>query len=186
MKWISLFLIVVIVVTLIYGFIQYPKAKGVQNFVSERIIYAPKDKIWDIISDVGNYHQVTAEGIHHVQIISGEGLGMKRVCSDPKGNSWEETCTIWEPGKQFKFEVNTQKKDFPLPFKSLSGSWKLDSITHNKNKLTLDFNYEFKNAFLAGYFLRVGQKQAQKDADYLLDNWQRMAEDVLYDLNLSK
>ena len=186
LKWTSLILALIIVLTLIYGFIQYPKAKKVQHFVSERIIYAPKDKIWDIIADVDNNHKVTSEGIHNVKIIEGEGLGLKRICSDPNGNSWEETCTIWEPGERFKFEVNTQNEDYPLPFKSLSGVWKLDSITEGKTKLTLDFSYEFKNAFIAGLFLGMGEKQAQKDSDYLLDNWQRMAEDIRYNLNLEK
>ena len=176
LKWGLLTFAVLIVIVLAYGIIQYPKAKGVNHFISERVVNAPKDKVWRVISDVGNYHQVTAAGIDNVEITSGNGLGMKRVCYDPNGNSWEETCTIWEPGNRFQFVVNTQKEDYPLPFKSLSAIWKVDSISPDKSKIILDMSYEFTDPFLAGYFLSLGNKQGEIDSNYLMDNWQRLAE----------
>ncbi|MBQ4820398.1 SRPBCC family protein [Aquimarina sp. MMG016] len=176
LKGIALFLVLDIVIILIYGFVQYPKAKGEQHFIAERIVNAPKDKVWKTISDVGNYHKVTAPNIDHVEIVEGEGLGMKRVCSAPDGSSWEETCTFWKPGEAYKFEVNTQREDYPFPLKSLSGIWKVDSIAPNKTKLSMDFAYEFNNPFLSGYFLSMGSKQAEEDTEFLLDNWQRLAE----------
>jgi ribosome-associated toxin RatA of RatAB toxin-antitoxin module len=176
LKITALTLATIIVGLLMYGFVQYPNAKGVQHFTTERIINAPKDKVWKIISDVGNYHKVTSAGIDDVEIIEGDGLGMKRVCSDPNGNSWEETCTLWKPGEEFRFEVNTEKEDYPYPLKSLSGSWKVDPVSPMLTKLSLDFTYEFKNAFLSGYFLSMGQEQALEDTQILFDNWQKMAE----------
>ena len=166
----------IILLLLIYGAIQYPKAKGEQHFTAERIIKAPKEKVWELIADVGNYHKVTAPGIHAVEILEGEGLGMKRECSDPNGNSWEETCTLWDDGNAYKFEVNTQREDYPFPLRSLSGLWKLEAISDTETKLLLDFSYEFSNPFLSGYFLSMGMEQARKDTEFLLDNWQRMAE----------
>ncbi len=176
LKGFTLFLILDIVLLLIYGFVQYPKAKGEQHFTAERIVNAPKDKVWEIISDVGNYHKVTAPGIYNVAIIEGQGLGLKRVCSAPDGTSWEETCTLWNPGKEFQFVVNTRKEDYPFPLRSLSGSWKVDSIGPSKTKLSMDFNYQFKSPFLSGYFISMGKEQAEKDTEFLLDNWQRLAE----------
>ncbi|WP_074407805.1 type II toxin-antitoxin system RatA family toxin [Aquimarina megaterium] len=176
LKGIALFLVLDIVIILVYGFVQYPKAKGVQHFTAERIINAPKDQVWEIISDVGSYHEVTAPNINHVEIVEGEGLGMKRVCSAPDGSSWEETCTLWNPGKEFQFVVNTQKEDYPFPLKSLSGSWKLEAISTMQTRLFLDFAYEFKSPFLSGYFLSMGTEQAEKDTEFLLNNWQKLAE----------
>ncbi|WP_298894926.1 SRPBCC family protein [uncultured Psychroserpens sp.] len=176
LKWTSIIISALIVIILVYGSIQYSKAKGTNHFISERIVEAPKAKVWRIISDVGNYHKVTADGIDDVKIIEGEGLGLKRICADQNGNSWEETCTSWIPEKEFGFEVNTQKEDYPLPFKSLSAIWKIDAISPNKTKITIDMSYEFKNAFLGGLFLNLGEKQAKKDSNFLLDNWQKMAE----------
>ncbi len=176
LKFLALFLVLDIVLLLTYGFIQYPKAKGEQHFVAERIIHAPKDQVWEIIADVGNYHKVTASNIHHVAVIEGQGLGMKRVCSAPDGSSWEETCTVWNPGKEFQFRVHTEKEDYPFPLKSLSGSWKVETVSPIQTRLVLDFTYEFKSPFLSGYFLSMGMKQAKKDTEYLLDNWQQLAE----------
>ncbi len=176
LKGLALFLVIDIVILLIYGFVQYPKAKGEQHFIAERIIHASNEQVWEIISDVGNYHEVTAPNIHHVEIVAGQGLGMKRVCSAPDGTSWEETCTVWNPGKEFQFVVNTKKKDYPFPLKSLSGSWKIEQVGPMQTRLLLDFAYEFKSPFLSGYFLSMGMKQAKQDTEFLLDNWQRLAE----------
>ncbi len=176
LKVLALFLVLDIVLLLGYGFIQYPKAKGEQHFTAERIIHAPKDKVWNIIADVGNYHEVTAPNIHHVEITEGQGLGMKRVCSAPDGSSWEETCTVWEPGKEFQFKVHTEREDYPFPLKSLSGLWRVETVSPFQTRLVLDFTYEFKNPFLSGYFLSMGTKQAKEDTEYLLDNWQHLAE----------
>lgn len=176
LKWTVITISSLITLILVYGTFQYSKAKGTNHFISERIVNAPKSEVWNIISDVGNYHKVTATGIDHVEIIEGEGLGLKRVCADSNGNSWEETCTSWVPEKEFAFKVNTQKENYSLPFKELSAIWKVDEIEDNKTKITIDMSYEFKNAFLGGLFLNLGEKQARKDSNILLDNWQEMAE----------
>lgn len=176
LKIIASVLAVVILVLLIYGFIQYPKAKGEHKFSMERVVDAPKQKVWNIISDVGNYHEVTAPNISKVEILQGSGLGMIRECSSPEGHSWEEICTLWKPGEAFAFEVNTDREDYPFPLKSLSGLWSLEEVGTNKTRILLDFNYEFRNAFISGYFLSLGMEQATKDTNFLLDNWQAMAE----------
>ncbi|NER14427.1 hypothetical protein GWK08_13315 [Leptobacterium flavescens] len=165
-----------IVALLVYGGIQYPKTKGLNHFTAERIVHAHVDEVWDIISDVGNYHEVTAAGIDKVRILEGNGLGMKRECADPAGNSWEEVCTLWEPGVQFKFRVNTEREDYRFPFKSLSGLWRVDSIAPTSTRISLDFAYEFENPFLSGFFISAGSKQAEEDMKILLDNWQQLAE----------
>ncbi len=176
LKFTASLLALLIAILLIYGFIQYPKAKGEQKFSMARVVNAPKEKVWDIISDVGNYHEVTAPNISNVEIVDGSGLGMIRECSAPTGHSWEEVCTLWNPGEAFAFKVNTQREDYPYPLKSLSGLWKLERVSEDQTRIILDFNYEFKNAFISGYFLSLGLKQAKEDSEYLLDNWQRMAE----------
>ncbi len=177
LKTIASVMAVLILALIIYGLVQYPKAKGEQHFTAERIVNAPKDKVWDIISDVGNYHEVTAPNISKVEILKGSGLGMVRECSAPSGHSWEEVCTIWEPGEVFGFQVNTDREDYPFPLKSLSGLWKVEEVDANHTRILLDFSYEFQNAFLSGYFLSAGIKQAKEDTEFLLDNWQHMAED---------
>ncbi len=162
---------------LIYGLVQYSKAKGNNQLISERVVQAPKGKVWKIISDVGNYEQVTGPGIHRVEILDGQGQGMKRECADPQGNSWEEVCTIWEEERRFKFEVNTQRDDYAYPLKTLSGIWRVDELGPTTTRIVMQFDFEFKNAFLSGFFLPIALKQAREDMEFIMDNWQRMAEE---------
>lgn len=177
LKYLMISLAALLGVILMYGLIQYPKAKKEQHFIVERAVKASPETIWSIISDIGNYHLVTAPGIDQVKIISGKGLGLKRECVAPSGISWEETCTEWIPNERFSFKVNTEREDYPFPLKSLNGSWVIEKINTEESKIILDFSYTFSNPFLAGYFLKAGTKQAREDSNYLLDNWQKMIEE---------
>jgi ribosome-associated toxin RatA of RatAB toxin-antitoxin module len=177
LKVILIFLAVDVVLVMLYGLYQYPKAKGLQHLVATRVVEAPSDQVWDIISDVGNYEHVTGPGIQRVDVLSGSGLGMIREGADPEGIAWEEVCTLWEPGKRFKFEVNTQKDDYAYPFNSLSGDWQVVELGPTTSRIEMDFAFEFKNPFISGFFLPFAMKEAVKDTEYILDNWQRMAED---------
>lgn len=162
----------------IYAVIQYVRVKGENHLISERVVQAPVNQVWKIISDVGNYEQVTGPGINRVDIIEGTGQGMIRECADPEGNSWEELCTIWEPGHQFKFEVNTNREDYTHPFKELSGLWQVDALGPTTTRITMDFTYQFKNPFVSGLFLPFAMNKARKDTEFIMDNWQRMAEQL--------
>jgi len=168
-----------IALVMLYGLYQYPKAKGLQHLIAKRVVQAPHNEVWAIVSDVGNYEEVTGPGIHRVEVLSGSELGMIRECADPQGNSWEEVCTVWEPGKRFKFEVNTQREDYGYPFKSLSGDWKVIALGPTSSRIEMDFAFEFENPFISGFFLPLAMKEAQEDTEYILDNWQRMAEEGL-------
>ncbi len=167
---------VIIAVILVYGVVQYQKAKGVNHFINERVVQAPKEKVWEVISDVGNYEHVTTAAISRVDILEGSGVGMIRECADEKGKSWQETCTIWEPGKRFRFVVDTHHPDFDLPFDEIAGTWSLHPLGPTTTKIVMDFAYQFSNPFLSGFLLPLAKKKAREDTEYILDNWQRMAE----------
>jgi ribosome-associated toxin RatA of RatAB toxin-antitoxin module len=167
---------VLILVVGVYGVIQYEKVKGENHLVSERIVQAPIEEVWEIIADVGNYQNVTGPGIHRVDILQGSGQGMVRECADSQGNSWEELCTLWEPEHRFKFEVNTDREDYAYPFTKLSGLWQVDALGPATTRITMDFSYQFKNAFVSGLFMPFAMAKARADTEYIMDNWQRMAE----------
>ena len=167
---------VIIVAVVVYGLIQYQKVKGDNHLISERVVQAPIGEVWEIIADVGNYENVTGPGIHRVDILQGSGQGMVRECADSEGNSWEELCTLWEPGHQFKFEVNTNREDYTYPFKKLSGLWQVDALGPTTTRITMDFSYQFKSPFVSGLFLPFAMSRAREDSEYIMDNWQRMAE----------
>ncbi len=148
-------------------------SKG-KNLNFRRTVSANKKKVWEVISDVANYHQV-ASNIDKVKIISGVGEGMVRQCSHGK-DSWIETCTLWEDEKQYSFVVDTSAADYPFPFKSLKGIWKVKEINSGQSEIIIDFEFAYKNKaqnlllhpFLKYKFSKVGED--------LLDNWQQKIE----------
>ena len=100
------------------------------NFTIEtsRVIDAPLDLVWDIVSDVGGYHRVV-ETLKHTEITSGSGLGMIRHCVDTKGREWNETCTMWEPQKTLRMnvDVGSYPAAFRAIFERIEGTWSVDA-----------------------------------------------------------
>lgn len=136
---------------------------------SNRIIAAPQEIVWSVISDVANYHHY-AEGLTDVRILSGKGEGMIRACSDENA-TWTETCTNWTDGESYEFDVNV-KDGFPFPFKHFSGIWMVVPVEDESCKLTIDFTYQFDYRWMK-WFLN-GATRAAIDAgnEQLMDNWE--------------
>ncbi|WP_299726500.1 SRPBCC family protein [uncultured Tateyamaria sp.] len=91
----------------------------------KRTVKAPTETVWDVMTDHPAYADV-ASNIAKVEVMSGDGLGMKRRCYGPKGENWEETCDVFEPGKSFGFRIHTEAEDYPYPIAELSGRWTVE------------------------------------------------------------
>ena len=91
----------------------------------KRIVKASTTTVWDVMTDHPAYADVAAN-ISKVEVLSGEGLGMKRRCYGPKGENWEETCDVFEPGRTYGFRIHTEAEDYPYPFLELSGRWSVE------------------------------------------------------------
>ena len=145
-----------------------------KKFIFERDVNATKTATWKVISDVANYHSV-APNVDDVKIISGERTGMVRSCSHGKDN-WTETCTLWEEGEQYSFEVNTTAPDYPYPLKYLKGTWKIQELAPGQTRIIMIFDFTYKrkihyvilHPFMKGKFNKI--------CDELLNNWQGMLE----------
>lgn len=87
-----------------------------------RFAAAPVETVWQVMTDHPAYADV-ASNISKVEVISGQGLGMKRKCYGPKDETWSETCDVYEEGHLFGFEINTDAPNYPYPFTALSGRW---------------------------------------------------------------
>lgn len=148
------------------------KGKKVLRF--KRKVKGSKSKVWDVISDVANYHEV-APNIDGSTVISGEKMGMVRSCSHGK-DSWSETCTLWEEEKQYSFVIDTQAPDYPYPLKALKGTWIIDEISNNENEITMVFEFEFKKPIQNILVYPLMKYKFTKVCKELLDNWQNMIE----------
>ena len=102
----------------------------------KRSVRAPKETVWTVMTDHPAYADV-ADNIAKVEVLSGDGLGMKRRCYGPKGESWEETCDLFEPGHSYGFRIHTEAEDYPYPFAELSGRW-----TVNETPVGSEFDIE--------------------------------------------
>jgi ketosteroid isomerase-like protein len=78
--------------------------------VADRVVQARPDLVWAVVADVALYAQL-ATGLSHVEILEGDGQGLRRRCYDTRGRGWNETCTVWEPGRRFQMRVDTAWMD---------------------------------------------------------------------------
>jgi len=147
--------------------------KDIKQLTFKRTIKASKTKVWKVISDVGNYHQV-APNIDTVTIISGSEEGMVRLCSHGK-DSWTETCSVWQEEKTFSFEVNTRADDYPYPLSLLEGTWNVIEIAPYLTEVEMIFEFKYKRKVynLLHPIMRMKFKRVVTE---LLDNWQDMLE----------
>lgn len=141
----------------------------------EREVSAPRKAVWDVVSDVANYHSV-APNIDAVEIISGTGEGMVRSCAHGK-DSWTETCTLWQEGSEYAFLVQTGVPGYPFPFKHLQGSWRVHETGPKSTRIEMEFAFVYKRKWqdLVAHLLAKGK--FNKIAEELLDNWQAVLKD---------
>ena len=150
------------------------KAQGLKQMTFSRIIDAPRQKTWEAISDVANYHEV-APNIDNVEMVSGQGEGMVRKCSHGS-DSWTETCTLWDEGNAFHFEVNTGAPDYPYPFDYLKGHWKLEQMRDSRTKIILIFVFRYRRKFQNWLIHPILRVKFGKTLEQLLNNWQDQME----------
>jgi len=79
------------------------------------MISAPKSIAWEIVSDADGYSKY-APNIDYSRVTSGKGKNMIRECSNEDGK-WSEVCSQWIDGESYMFEVQTNEKNYPYPFK---------------------------------------------------------------------
>lgn len=142
-----------------------------QQLVYERTYHGSKEKLWALIADVAHYHEV-APNIDQVKILSGQGEGMIRRCSHGR-NSWTETCSLWEEGEQYSFEVNTQAVDYPYPLKFLKGTWKLVNLPEDQVKVILFFDFAYKSSVYKALLHPMMKIKFNRICWQLFNNWQK-------------
>jgi len=92
----------------------------------KRTVAAPTITVWDVMTDHPAYADV-ADNLSKVEVLSGDGIGMTRRCYGLKGENWEETCYLYEPGHKFGFRIHTEANDYPYPFAKLTGLWTVEA-----------------------------------------------------------
>jgi len=136
-----------------------------------RSVNGDRDTVWNVISDLNNYHNI-APNIDETHVVSGEGEGMVRSCSSG-GNSWSETCTVWEPGRKYSFLIDTSAPDYPYPLQHLQGTWGVNPSSNGKADIEMLFEFEYKHPIQALFIHPFMGSWFTGVCEELLDNWEQ-------------
>ncbi|NNE96363.1 MAG: hypothetical protein HKN24_10075 [Acidimicrobiales bacterium] len=95
-------------------------------------------QLWPVMTD----HELYAElalNLSSAEGLTPNGPGLRRTCSDGAGRSWSETCTLWDEGRRYDIEVETDADGYPYPLLTLEGSWAVDSADHGGSTVAMRF-----------------------------------------------
>lgn len=81
---------------------------------------APPAAVWPVVTDHELYGRL-APNLSKVEVVEGQGTGMRRRCEDTLGRGWNETCTLWDEGHEYAVAVDTA--DHPYPLREMEGHW---------------------------------------------------------------
>ena len=112
------------------------------SVTSEIRINAPKEKVWNIIADLGavqNFHPGVRQSYYSSE--NKNGLGASRVCELLPAGKIEERATEWKEGEGFVLEVEPIEK--APPFKKAFGRMVLKE-DGDQTLVTLTFEYTLK------------------------------------------
>lgn len=134
----------------------------------ERIIDAPVDVIWEVISDVERYAEYAPNLSKAIK--TGEGTTPGRRCWDTQGRSWDEACVLWDEGHEYSYIIDTTS--YPYPFIQMKGTWGLEEMTDGI-RVYMCFNYTPSQSLLLGWIShQVARRAFAPVIDELFNNWE--------------
>jgi len=142
------------------------------KFQISRDVAAAPDVVWPVVSDVAGYGDV-APNISRVEILQGTRENLERRCYDLKGRGWNERCTFWDEGRAFAMEVDTQAPDYPYPFKSLRGTWRIIPVGTG-SRIEMQFDFRVKYGPLGWILAGLMRPALNRICGQLMDNWEAL------------
>jgi ribosome-associated toxin RatA of RatAB toxin-antitoxin module len=137
----------------------------------ERVVDATPEAAWRVVSDVEAYADA-APSLDATQVIEGSGLGLVRRCSVSAG-SWEEVCTLWEPGRAYEMTVRTHT--YPMPLRgvlaAMRGRWEVEPVAAGA-RIVMSFDASPRFGPLGSVLLRLGRRRFDAECRAILDHWQ--------------
>ena len=115
--------------------------------------------VWTVVGDVTsteNGHLALQEIVH------GDGEGMIRRCVDTDGNEWTEACTVWEPGRSYRFDVAVD--EHPLPMRTMAAQVEArDDVGGATTLVTITFEYRSKLGPLVDQIAKVALRKSARE-----------------------
>lgn len=134
-----------------------------------RDIAAPPERAWAAVADAAGY-AAFAPGIATTTTDGAVRDGMRRRCTDDAGNAWSETCTLVEPGRSYRMEVDTET--YPLRHRLVldrfAMTWRVEPIAAG-SRLGLTFSGGAKLGVLGR--LAMAAMAADAPQEQILDRY---------------
>lgn len=112
------------------------------------VFLAAPEQVWPLLTDHDLYGRL-APSLSTVKVISEPGQPLRRRCTNTRGKGWEESCTLWDEGRRFAVEVDTD--DYPYPLSMMRGLWQVEP--HPTGSLvTMRFAYQADPTVTGGLF----------------------------------
>ena len=139
---------------------------------SERWVAADPGRVWSTVSDLAGYDRYAA-GLRTTEIVSGSELGARRRCTDRSGSAWEETCTVWEPGRRVTMTVDV--RTYPLKLRALlrlfSGNWMVTPYD-NGSLVTVAFSGTLRRFPGSRWLARSLERRNRSVVESILDRYE--------------
>ena len=117
-----------------------------RSFRWERTYAVPAPRLFEVVSDLDIYAEF-APNLARVDVLSGDGVGMVRQCTDPDGQSWRETYTDWVPGTRLatRVDVSTYPADLAAMIVALEMSIEVEPVDADSSKVVVVVDAELSD-----------------------------------------
>lgn len=137
-------------------------------FEMTRTVKAHIDLAWEVISDVAGLAEM-APHISKVEILAGQGVGLRRRVYDRRGEWWEEECIAWEDLKSYTMRVDTSH--YPFAFSKMEFTWSLEERPKNI-LIRTRYDYTPKYGVIGELLLKMRFRQRfEQTSAALMEHW---------------
>lgn len=142
-------------------------------FAASRVVPVPPARAWERVADLEGYAEVTPT-LSRIELGGPPAVGSSRRCYNAKGQGWDESCTLWEEGRAYGFEVDTST--YPLSLRAFlrafRGTWRVEPHPSGA-EISMRFEAEPRFGPIGGLALRASARGAGRLMETILDNWER-------------
>lgn len=137
----------------------------------QRRVKASRAMVWSIVADVTGDAGVPPAA-KRVELLEGEGLGLRRKIAGRDGVAWTEQCVLWEPERLYSMEVDAGSFLIPCARLRYTASVSEDAGTV---LIRLYFDYAPRYGVIGQFLERFGsRRRLESYAAQVLDNWVRV------------
>jgi len=113
------------------------------TFKKQVTINAPKQKVWKILSHLGNVYKFNPSvSKSYYTTDKTDGIGAARICELQSSGKILETVKNWNEGNGFLLQIDPIEKGPPV--RSFTGLFKLIELDMTSTQVSVTINYEMK------------------------------------------